>query len=104
VRQYPYRIHGAGPRLEFGGFSHDLGLAGAPLLVRHLVLKCRLNLQSTLVMGRLGRFDSNLMTWVRPSNYKLIDRAARYHQYRHQQRTGAALPYPEAVRAVFADP
>ncbi len=35
-------------------------------------------MHSTLVMGRLGRFEGNLMTWVYPSNGKLIDRAARY--------------------------
>jgi N-acetylmuramic acid 6-phosphate etherase len=29
-------------------------------------------------MGLLERYRGNVMTWVRPSNYKLIDRAARY--------------------------
>ena len=29
-------------------------------------------------MGRLERFESNMMTWVKPSNLKLIDRASRY--------------------------
>jgi N-acetylmuramic acid 6-phosphate (MurNAc-6-P) etherase len=28
-------------------------------------------------MGRLNRYESNVMTYVRASNYKLIDRAAR---------------------------
>lgn len=28
-------------------------------------------------MGRLSRYESNVMTYVRASNYKLIDRAAR---------------------------
>jgi N-acetylmuramic acid 6-phosphate etherase len=48
------------------------------LLHEHLLLKMILNIHSTLVMGRLGRYESNLMTWVRASNNKLIDRAARY--------------------------
>lgn len=26
----------------------------------------------------MGRYEGNVMTWVRPSNNKLIDRAARY--------------------------
>ena len=40
--------------------------------------KMFLNTHSTLVMGLLGRFESNVMTWVRPNNYKLIDRTIRY--------------------------
>ena len=44
----------------------------------HLSLKMILNAHSTLVMGRLGRYEGNLMTWVRPSNNKLIDRTIRY--------------------------
>jgi N-acetylmuramic acid 6-phosphate etherase len=102
VRQLPYLVHGPGPVLEFAGLTHDLGFEDAPLLLRHLMLKCCLNLQSTLVMGRIGRFESNLMTYVRPSNYKLIDRAARYAQNKHLQETGKPLPYEEAVRQAFA--
>lgn len=44
----------------------------------HLLLKLLLNAHSTIVMGRMGRYRSNVMTWVRPSNYKLIDRSTRY--------------------------
>lgn len=102
VRQLPYQIMGEGPLLDFAGFRHDLALGKAPLLLRHLILKCHLNLQSTLVMGRNGRFESNLMTCVRPSNYKLIDRAARYRQNRHEQEYGRPLSYREAVAQVFA--
>lgn len=29
-------------------------------------------------MGRLDRYFSNIMTYVKPTNYKLIDRASRY--------------------------
>jgi N-acetylmuramic acid 6-phosphate etherase len=101
-RQYRYQIKGPEPRLCFRGHELALGPDDDPLLVRHLVLKISLNLQSTLVMGRLGRFESNLMTWVKPANNKLIDRAARYRQNRHLQQTGEALPYEAAVRAVFA--
>ena len=31
-------------------------------------------------MGRMNRYQSNIMTYVRPTNYKLIDRATRYVQ------------------------
>jgi N-acetylmuramic acid 6-phosphate etherase len=48
-----------------------------PLLV-HLELKMCLNIYSTLMMGRCGFYLDNIMSWVRPSNFKLIDRASRY--------------------------
>lgn len=47
-------------------------------LFTHLVLKMILNIHSTLVMGRLGRYEGNVMTYVRASNNKLIDRSIRY--------------------------
>lgn len=47
-------------------------------LFNHLLLKMILNAHSTLVMGRLGRYEGNIMTYVRASNNKLIDRAIRY--------------------------
>lgn len=47
---------------------------------QHLLLKAALNFSSTLVMGRLGRFSSNLMLYVRATNNKLVDRAIRYVQ------------------------
>lgn len=46
-------------------------------LIRQSQMKYALNLQSTLAMGRIGRFHGNLMTFVRPTNNKLIDRALR---------------------------
>lgn len=46
-------------------------------LIRQAQMKYALNLQSTLAMGRIGRFQGNLMTYVRPTNGKLIDRALR---------------------------
>jgi len=48
------------------------------LLSEHLLLKIALNISSTLAMGRLGRFSSNLMLYVRAANNKLVDRAIRY--------------------------
>jgi N-acetylmuramic acid 6-phosphate etherase len=50
------------------------------VLALHLGIKVLFNAHSTLVMGRLGRYQDNMMSWVKPSNYKLIDRAARYIQ------------------------
>ncbi len=101
VKQYPYLVFGTGPTLEFAGHTYDFGLNREPLLIKHLALKCALNAQSTLVMGRLGLFESNLMTKVKPSNHKLIDRAARHAQHFHKQKSGDPLPYKDAVYRVF---
>jgi N-acetylmuramic acid 6-phosphate etherase len=57
---------------------HFLGIPFSNSLFKHLVLKMILNTHSTLVMGRLGRYEGNVMTYVRASNNKLIDRAIRY--------------------------
>lgn len=69
-------------------------------LFEHLFLKLLLNAHSTLVMGRIGRFESNVMTWVRPSNYKLIDRAARYTETL-LAREKIRVSYSETVHAIF---
>jgi N-acetylmuramic acid 6-phosphate etherase len=37
-----------------------------------------MNTHSTLIMGRLGRYEGNVMTYLRASNNKLIDRSIRY--------------------------
>lgn len=47
-------------------------------------------------MGRMGRYYSNIMTFVKPTNYKLIDRSARYILILRPQTT-----YEEAVRAIY---
>lgn len=49
------------------------------------MVKMVLNTHSTLVMGRLGRYERNIMTWVRPSNNKLIDRTIRYIDFLLQE-------------------
>lgn len=58
--------------------SYILNIPFAIPLFRHLILKMILNVHSTLVMGRLGRYEGNVMTYVRASNNKLIDRSIRY--------------------------
>lgn len=60
------------------GETQIVSVEGLTLLQQHLLLKMMLNIMSTLIMGKLGRYESNLMIYVTPSNNKLIDRAARY--------------------------
>jgi N-acetylmuramic acid 6-phosphate etherase len=88
-------------RWDFAGCD-QLFTMPAGVFLRHILLKLLLNAHSTLLMGRLGRYEDNLMTWVRASNGKLIDRAARYVAILHRRRTGTELPYARAVEAVFA--
>jgi N-acetylmuramic acid 6-phosphate etherase len=80
---HSFRIfrHGSEMVFELGGLRHALSVAGLHPLFEHLFLKICLNMHSTLVMGRMRRFESNVMTWVKPSNNKLIDRSIRYVEY-----------------------
>jgi len=66
----------------------------------HLVLKMILNTHSTLIMGRLGRYEGNVMTYVRASNNKLIDRSIRYIDLilRNKQ---IILPYDRICSMLF---
>jgi N-acetylmuramic acid 6-phosphate etherase len=76
--QFTLKEDAAGVHLSFRGHQHLIPLAGKPSLYRHLAVKVLLNSHSTLIMGRMGRYQDNLMTYVKPSNNKLIDRAIRY--------------------------
>jgi N-acetylmuramic acid 6-phosphate etherase len=77
VKSFMIEADGASIVFEFDGKSARFKRPG-DLLCEHLLLKCLLNVSSTLVMGRLGRFESNLMLYVKPTNKKLVDRSIRY--------------------------
>lgn len=88
-------------KLSFRGIEEHIPLSGQSTLFDHLTLKMLLNMHSTLVMGRLGRFEGNLMTWVYPSNGKLVDRAARYTQILLRRMGHGQFTYDEIVRTQF---
>ncbi|OFZ19216.1 MAG: hypothetical protein A2Z20_05050 [Bdellovibrionales bacterium RBG_16_40_8] len=69
-------------------------------LFEHTLLKMFLNIHSTLIMGILGRYERNLMTWVYPTNGKLIDRATRYVQALLKEE-GIIIPYQKIVEKLF---
>jgi N-acetylmuramic acid 6-phosphate etherase len=52
-------------------------------------------------MGRIGRFESNVMTWVKPSNNKLIDRAIRYVQHLLAEDGVTAFSYEDICYELF---
>lgn len=72
------QVSETGLALEFAGQFAHAQTSNSDLFYRHLILKMLLNTHSTLLMGLLGRYKSNVMTWVRASNFKLIDRTLRY--------------------------
>jgi N-acetylmuramic acid 6-phosphate etherase len=100
-----FRIHrsraGIGFRLD--GLSHEMAASDLPDLFQHLLLKQVLNIHSTLVMGRLGRYENNLMTWVLPTNGKLVDRAARYVERLLANAGRTNHSYEDIVRQLFAE-
>ncbi len=87
-------------QLKIGKTHTQFNVSKLHPLCEHLFLKLLLNAHSTLVMGRLGRFESNVMTWVRPSNYKLIDRAIRYTESL-LDREKIHLSYSDIAHAIF---
>lgn len=107
--QETFRVEKPGQSLEFeletdsdllrGRFS----FAALPILFEHLLLKIALNILSTLVMGRLGRYERNLMTYVRPSNKKLIDRTIRYALHLLECEGRDNFTYEQVARTVFAE-
>lgn len=88
-------------RWRFGDLQHDVDVSELNLLETHLLLKSLLNIHSTLLMGRLGRYEGNLMTWVRPSNKKLIDRAIRYTDTLLQKKENKSVDYKTIAYKVF---
>ena len=80
--------------------EQQFSLHGLPFLERHVLLKTMLNSLSTLIMGRLDRYEGNIMTWVRSSNYKLIDRTIRYVKML-LEREGVEISYEEIAKKIF---
>lgn len=75
---------------------------GSDPLFNHLMVKMLLNAHSTLIMGLMGRYEGNVMTWVRSSNNKLIDRVARYVLHLLKQ-SGKNATYDDVVEKIFEE-
>lgn len=96
IRQREKQIHWG-----FEGVEWNWTGFGRGPLYDHLSLKMLLNIHSTLLMGLLGRFESNFMTYVMPTNGKLVDRASRYVKWLLTNRGGPVPPDAEVVLALF---
>ena len=80
IRQHIFKILNSdnGINFEMDDENQSFFIPFESPLFKHLILKMILNTHSTLIMGRLGRYEGNVMTYLRASNNKLIDRAIRY--------------------------
>lgn len=105
AEQLQFRIDGGAGEMvwEFDGLKQQIDLTGIHEFHAHLLLKMLINIHSTLVMGRLGRYLDNLMTYVKPSNNKLIDRAVRYVRLLAKRRTGKLPGYEKVTRLLFEE-
>jgi N-acetylmuramic acid 6-phosphate etherase len=103
VEHRVFEINRLGQNLvwNFQGLEKRFPLFGGPELFDHLMLKMMMNIHSTLVMGRLGRYQGNVMTWVYPSNGKLVDRAARYSISLLERQGVKNIDYDRIVRIQF---
>ena len=103
IKQHRFKIQDNqnGIDFELGREIHFFMTPFSTPLFKHLVLKMIMNTHSTLIMGRLGRYEGNVMTFLRASNNKLIDRAIRYIDLILKSKK-IVLPYNELCRILFA--
>lgn len=102
ARQYVYSVRSDGPHLVLElGPERAVFSRPTSLLAEHLLLKCALNISSTLVMGRIGRFRRNLMLYVKSSNNKLVDRSIRYVQTLLAEDGLTQFSYEDVAHALF---
>lgn len=99
--EFSWSLDDIGLSLQLGETKKILPIASIHPLARHLILKMLLNIHSTIMMGRMGRYEGNLMTWVRPSNKKLIDRAVRYTRSLLAQKE-IHPSYSDVVKCLFS--
>ncbi len=103
--QEEFRIcDSGGVRFEFAGCGHCVPeTAAMDEIGKNLFLKMILNTHSTLVMGRLGRYEGNLMTYVSANNFKLIDRAVRYVRLLMDHHAGGAPGYETVAQTLLVE-
>ncbi len=103
VKTQDFSILFLGERVSFEcGREKKFFQWGEDQLFNHLMIKMLLNAHSTLLMGMMGRYEGNVMTWVRASNNKLIDRAARYVLQILKQKNKTPS-YEEVVLKIFEE-
>lgn len=73
------------------------------ILLASLIYKLCLNAHSTIMMGRVGNFEGNLMLSLNPTNFKLIDRAIRYSQFLLKKHHNLNIDYKVVAEVTFQE-
>ena len=105
AEQLSFYISCSGNNFQWQLMDHEMALDVRETLhpvMRHTLLKMLLNIHSTLVMARIGRFESNVMTYVYPTNGKLVDRATRYVLAILEDK-GVKASYEDVVHQLFEE-
>lgn len=89
--------------LSLDELKKQIDISNLSPLFEQLLLKLILNTCSTLVMGRLGFYEGNLMTSLYPSNSKLIDRAIRYINFILRMKYNIILKYEVIAENMFVE-
>jgi len=102
IKQHRFKItdEQSGIKFNLDGEEQLFIVPFSAPLFKHLVLKMIMNTHSTLIMGRLGRYEGNVMTYLRASNNKLIDRAIRYIDMLLKNKS-ISLSYRELCHILF---
>jgi N-acetylmuramic acid 6-phosphate etherase len=102
IRQHIFKISDSENGIDFSmdDETQSFFIPYSNPLLKHLILKMILNTHSTIIMGRLGRYEGNVMTYLRASNNKLIDRAIRYIDMILTQKN-IVLSYNELCYTLF---
>jgi N-acetylmuramic acid 6-phosphate etherase len=87
--------------VKYGDNKLNIEAKNMSAVTSQVLLKMVLNNHSTVVMGCLGRYDSNIMTYVAPANNKLIDRATRYVEYLLDQNGYQKPDYDDLVQKLY---
>ena len=96
------KVNGQGI-FKFENLETKFDFSGLDDFTEQMVLKLIMNTSSTIMLGRLGYYDGNLMTSVYPSNSKLIDRAIRYIDFLVKLKTGIKYEYDFIAEHMFTE-
>jgi N-acetylmuramic acid 6-phosphate etherase len=89
--------------LKFKGNEAIFPVGGLNPILEQLVLKLILNTASTVMMGRMGCYEGNLMTSLYPSNSKLIDRSIRYVDFILKNKHNIDMMYEDIAESMFKE-
>lgn len=90
-----------GLNINYQNQQISIDMQGLSLPLRQLLVRLIMINHSTVVFGRLGFYQGNLMTFVKPSNFKLIDRVVRYVQFLAETRFQQRLDYQAVAYKVL---